>query len=177
MFKNVTCPACGRVNQISNVRKYLGKKVRLNCLNTACGKEIILDLTESQDEDKTVVIRKTPDASQMGKLIQKKGNKVLAEFFITKNENIAGRKSSTFIPDIVIHDDPYISRKQFVIKAIRAMDDPESFTFALMDCRSKNKTVLNGQALEAEEEIFLKDGDIIEAGTSTFEFLIREVTN
>lgn len=172
MFKNVTCPACGRVNQISNVRKYLGKKVRLNCLNTACGKEMVLDLTEAEDSDKTVVIRKPTNLKQMGKLIQKTGDKVLGEFILTKNEHVAGRNSSAFIPDIAVNDDPYISRKQFVIKTVSDNGNQERTHYMITDCKSKNKTLLNGQALESDEAIFLKDGDIITAGKSTFEFRI-----
>ncbi|MFZ1457235.1 MAG: FHA domain-containing protein [Saprospiraceae bacterium] len=172
MFKNVTCPACGRVNQISNVRKYLGKKVRLNCLNTACGKEMVLDLTEAEDSDKTVVIRNPKNVSIGGKLIQKKDNHAVAEFILNKNENIAGRNSPNFKADIIVQNDPFISRKQFMIKASSPAEDSGNISFSLCDCNSKNKTFLNGQALEAREEVFLKDGDIIEAGKSAFEFRI-----
>lgn len=172
MYKNVTCPACGRINQISNVKKYLGKKVRLNCLNTACGKEIILDLTEAEDNDTTVVVSNSHKIFHGGKLIQKKGDHVMAEYILSKKENIAGRNSAHYKADIIVQDDPYISRKQFVVKTNQTSDHPGKIAYSLIDCHSKNKTFLNGQALEANEEVFLKDGDIIEAGKSTFEFRV-----
>ncbi|MBL0026879.1 MAG: FHA domain-containing protein [Saprospiraceae bacterium] len=174
MFKNVTCPSCGRVNQISNVRKYIGKKVRLNCLNTACGKAIIPDLIDMDDGDMTIVIKKPTQSNQIGKLIHTSDNVIISEFVLAENENIAGRNSSTFTADIHINNDPYISRKQFIIKAASNAGDSGNFNFILSDCNSKNKTYLNGQALEANEEIFLRDGDIIAAGKSTFEFRISE---
>ena len=74
--------------------------------------------------------------------------------------------------DIAVNDDPYISRKQFVIKTVSDNGNQERTHYMITDCKSKNKTLLNGQALESDEAIFLKDGDIITAGKSTFEFRI-----
>ena len=173
MFKNIICPSCGRVNQINNVRKYLGKKVRLNCLNTGCGKEIIMDLNEESVEDKTIVVRKNESVINSGKLVYKNPNNDLSVFVLSKNENLAGRSNSSFKPDIEIKDDPYFSRKQFIIKVINISGTSGQFNYILTDCNSKNKTILNGKALEMNEEIFLNDHDIIQAGNSTFEFIVN----
>jgi len=170
MYKNVICQSCGKISQISNIQKYMGKKVRMNCLNTACGKEIIFDLTNDVAEDVTFVVKNVQNHKTAGKLIHKdeKGKRV--EYVLLKDDNIIGRHAHSASNDIGIKDDPYISRRQFIIRAKVDRNHSDVCEFTIEDCESKNKTFLNGKELRAGEEIFLVNGDIIKAGNTSFVF-------
>jgi len=170
MYKNVICQFCGKVNQISNVQKYLGKKVRMNCLNTACGKEMILDLTNDVHEDITFVVKNVQNHKTSGKLIHKDEKGKTVEYVLLKDDNVIGRHSHSSSNDIGIKNDPYISRRQFIIRAKVDRNQIDVCDFTIEDCESKNKTYLNGKELRVGEEIFLVNDDIIKAGNTSFVF-------
>lgn len=172
MYRNVACPKCGKINQINNISKYIGKKVRLTCLNTACGKEIILDLT-SEDSDTTVVANKIYAQQGKAELIQiEDGNNVKA-FAITKEENVIGRRSQNDPADIIIQNDPYLSRKHFCIKKLKVKQGNDQYEYLIYDLNVKNKTKINNCLLKEGEKLYLKDGDIIDAGTTKLVFNIK----
>jgi hypothetical protein len=172
MNKNVPCPKCGKINQILNVNKYMGKKVRLVCLNTACNQEIILDLTQ-EDSDTTVIVHQINRHQGSAELIQMVENKMVKAYPLFKEECIVGRRSQTDPPDIVIQHDPYLSRKQFGIKKQKLAQGEQMYEYMIFGCNAKNKTRINNSYLEAGEKYFLKDGDVIEAGTTTLVFNLK----
>jgi len=171
MFRNVPCPKCGKINQINNISKYIGKKVRLTCLNTACGKEIILDLT-NEDSDTTVVVNKTGTAFGNAELVQMSYGIKVKVYSISKDENIIGRKSHKDPADIIIAEDPYISRRHLCIQKVKQMEN--ECEYIVYDLNAKNKTKINNSALREGERIYLKDGDVIVAGNTTLVFNIKK---
>jgi pSer/pThr/pTyr-binding forkhead associated (FHA) protein len=170
MYRNIICQSCGKISQISNIQKYLGKKVRLNCLNTACNKEIILDLTNDVQDDTTFVVKNIQNYKTSGTLSHTDEEGKTREYVLIKDDNVVGRKSESTSNDIGIKDDPYISRRQFIIKTKVDAKHPDRCDFTIADCESKNKTYLNGKELKSGEEIFLIHNDVIKAGKSTFIF-------
>lgn len=148
----------------------MGKKVRMNCLNTACGKEIILDLTNDVAEDVTFVVKNVQNHKTAGKLIHKDEKGKTVEYVLLKDDNIIGRHAHAASNDIGIKNDPYISRRQFIIRAKVDRNHSDVCEFTIEDCESKNKTFLNGKELRAGEEIFLVNDDIIKAGNTSFLF-------
>jgi len=172
MFRNVPCPKCGKINQINNISKYIGKKVRLTCLNTACGKEIILDLT-NEDSDTTVVVNKINNHQGNAELVQIEDGNTVTAFPITKEENVIGRRSQNDPADIVIQDDPYLSRKHFCIKKLKVNQGNNQYEYLIYELNAKNKTKINNCFLKEGEKLYLKDGDIIDAGTTKLVFNIK----
>lgn len=172
MYRNVTCPKCGKVNQISNINKYIGKKIRLVCLNTACGKEILLDLT-NEDSDTTMVVNQTNRNLGQAELVQMADGIKVKVFPIDREENIVGRISQSEPADIIIKDDPYLSRKHLCIKKIKQKN--EAYEYMVFDLKARNKTKINNTSLKEGEKIFLKDGDVIVAGNTTLVFNIKKL--
>jgi pSer/pThr/pTyr-binding forkhead associated (FHA) protein len=174
MYRNVTCPGCNKINQITNVNKYIGKKVRLICLNTACGREIILDLTE-EDSDTTIVVHRNSNGNGKAELIQISDDNKNKVYPLIREESVVGRVSKNEPADIIIEHDPYVSRKHFCIKRqnnsqINGNGHNEYLIYGL---NAKNTTKVNDFELKEGEKVYLKDGDVIIAGTTRLVFQLK----
>lgn len=163
MNRNISCPHCKSINQINNIEKYFGKKARIYCLNSACNKEIILDLAqEAKHNEQTEVIQSKHSITSSASLTYKNEAVENNKLMLFKGDNVIGRSSKSSTPaDFMVNGDPYLSRRQFLIKY-------HNGEFSIMDCNSKNQTYLNGSLLMAGEEIFLVNNDQIKAGQTTF---------
>lgn len=166
MNRNVKCESCGKNNQIINIEKYFGKKARIYCLNSACNKGIILDLTnEVVQNDNTHIINNDSLHHSVYKLIYENKNVENQALNIFICDNVVGRLSSNEMKaDLVVSGDPYLSRRQFILRY-------KKDGYTISDCNSKNKTLLNGKELCQGEEIYLIEGDIISAGQTTFKYI------
>ena len=165
MNRNIICQSCGKTNQVNNIEKYVGKKVRLTCLNTACNKPIIIDLTEEIIEnDQTVLIKPKVNLSSTATLVHVSADGIKKYITLSNTENIIGRPSAALnSATIVIENDPYLSRKQFNIQC-------NGSEYIISVYKSKNQTYLNEKAVKEGDALFLKNGDKIVAGKSAFIF-------
>lgn len=169
MFRNIECPSCGRTNRVNNIENYFGKKARIYCLNTSCGKPIIIDLTrEVSSDDKTVLVgRLELNVNTNAFLNYETQNGEVVKYKLLPLDNVIGRgQTPGNQADLIIDEDPYISRRQFKIKA-------KDNNYTIVDCNSKNVTLLNNHPLNSGEEIYLHDGDIIIAGRTKFVFSLE----
>jgi len=96
--------------------------------------------------------------------------------FIIDQEFVSvGRKNSSgpnFKPDIeILTDDKFIGRVHCAIQK------KANKKFVIKDLESKNKTYLNGQALEPGEEIYLNDGDEIKIGRTSLKVTFIQSEN
>ena len=104
--------------------------------------------------------------SSKGKDLQKDGSKPIKIRFKNKTVNISksiriGRGQHN---DIVLDDDPLVSRKHAV------MERTEN-SCTIMDLGSTNGTYLNGDPLKTREPKKLKTGCVIKIGNTEFTFL------
>jgi hypothetical protein len=90
-------------------------------------------------------------------------------FLLPAKENLIGREGSDFHPEILIENDPGVSRHQALLL-------PRSDgTLVLRDLNSANGTLLNGQELIPGVDTPVKDGDTIALGAWT-RIAVRAVT-
>ena len=94
-------------------------------------------------------------------------------FELTSDFYTIGRKNSSgpsYRPDVeIVTTDKRISRKHAAIRK-------KKNGFTLKDLGSKNGILLNDAKLEPDEEIYLKDGDVFQIGSTNFKVSITEQT-
>jgi pSer/pThr/pTyr-binding forkhead associated (FHA) protein len=122
-----------------------------------------------QTENVTSILQKKKAAVQKALLIVHDEQTHLQSFTLPLGEATIGRKNSTK-PCLFMIDtkDAYMSRNHFSISTIT--NNTGVADYILRDSNALNHTFLNTRKLLAGEEIYLKDGDIIQAGETKIVF-------
>lgn len=170
---NVQCPKCKRVYKLKDPKKYSGK-VKFTCPNTACGHLIVTDLSEMKRQVSTglhtIVTGDVYTKMTRAYLSEIDANdRVKKTFFLIIGKNNLGRKPSGEGNDIVMIDDPMISRQHCVIEVI--LEDNIK-RYVIYDDNSTNGVEVNGRKLSKYDKIVLKNNDHIKLGMTLLKFVI-----
>ena len=170
----VTCPKCSTKIAVPVVEKDLGTKK--NCVCPKCDKKLVVPISESLaskfESDPTNIGKDFGDDISL--ILEVIPNDVTAyqSFELTSDYYTIGRSNTSgpeFRPDVeVITTDRKMSRKHVAIKRKGKVG------FTLIDLGSKNGVILNGQKLEPDEEMYVRDGDNFCIGDTSFRISIAE---
>ena len=159
--KAVKCPKCGHVSVITkdSGKPLMDKKKEI--------KETEDFNVEKAFQEGTTLIAKKEGMGELRVPVGKKlyleileGNEKGKSFEFQKGKIMVGRKGTDFVID-----DPNVSRKHFVIEAW-GRDQ-----YYIRDLASTNGTFLNGTRIVSTK---LKDGDIIDMGSTKLKFIVKE---
>lgn len=169
---SVTCPQCGFKLPVAITEDDLGKKKSCACPN--CQKKLTftvsMKLASKFGSDPTL----GGNENDISLLIETVPNAMTAyqSFELTSEYYTIGRKNSggpECRPDVeVATTDKKMSRKHAAIRK------KGKSGFTLKDIGSKNGVFVNGSKLDADEEIYLADGDTIRLGDTQFRVNIAE---
>lgn len=168
----VKCSKCAAVSAIQIVEEDVGTKKRLVC--SRCGHTFMVSIPASyatKFSKETFVGNKADDMSLLLEVMAD-GNNLAHTFELTAEYYTIGRKNNTGPanrPDIeIVTADMSMSRKHAVIKK------KGNVGFLLKDLASKNGVFLNDSKLDADEEVYLSDGDIIQLGHTKIRVVILQ---
>ena len=155
----VTCPKCSTKIAVPVVDNDLGTKKSVEC--PKCGKKLLVRISESLsskfDSAPTKIGNSDEEISLLLEVVPN-GVTSYQSFELTSDYYTIGRSNTSgpeYRSDVeIITTDKMMSRKHAAIKKKGKVG------FILMDLGSKNGTTLNGNKLEPDEEIYIKDGDI-----------------
>lgn len=169
----VKCPKCGSRLAVPVVEDDLGTKKQSVC--TKCRHKFLVaiptSLSSKFDSDPTNI---GTQEEQVVLLLETVGDAQTAfqSFELTSDYYTVGRKNNSgpaARPDVeVVTTDMKMSRKHAAIKR------KGKTGFTLKDLGSKNGVVVNGSKLDADEEVYLGDGDQFRLGDTTFKVTFAE---
>ncbi|MBQ8958427.1 MAG: FHA domain-containing protein [Bacteroidales bacterium] len=166
------CPKCGTALPILIAEADLGKTKQVAC--PKCGTKYNIPIPvayASKFESDPTLGGNEPDRSL---LLEVKANATTTyqTFNLTSDYYTIGRKNNSgpeHRPDVeVVTDDKKMSRKHAAIRK------KGKTGFTLKDLGSKNGIWVNGKRMDAEEEVYLADGDQFRLGETTFRVNIAE---
>ena len=180
---SVTCPKCTTKLAVPISRNDLGTKKSMTC--PKCHHNLIVNIPKSlasRFESDPTMIDSIPtqignNTNEMCLLLEIISNQDTdyQSFELTSDYYTIGRKNSSgpeYRPDVeVITTDKKISRKHVIIRK------RGNIGYTLKDLGSKNGVFLNGDKLDAEEEMYLHDGDVFKLGDTGFRVSITEKSN
>ncbi|MEM7655233.1 MAG: FHA domain-containing protein [Bacteroidota bacterium] len=149
----VKCPNCKSINRIKL------PQIGANPLHTP---------TPQPEHDATMVLAPEPQAQtaqELGWIIVHDEHAPTQTFPLKAGENVVGRKSVSKPADIMIEThDKFMSRHHCMLRV--AQDQRGQLQYLLSDLSSTNGTFLpeKDKKLDTYDEIFLQDGDTIQAG-------------
>lgn len=169
----VACPQCGVKAAVPITEKDLGTKKQGLC--PKCRKKFLIPIPANWkskfESDSTQVAGGMVDKSLVLEILQNDFTEYQS-FELTSDYYTIGRKNNggpEFRPDVeVMTTDKKMSRKHCAIRK-KGMTG-----FTLKDLGSKNGVILNGTKLDADEEVYLTDGDTIRIGDTQFHVSIAE---
>ncbi|MBR1513180.1 MAG: FHA domain-containing protein [Bacteroidales bacterium] len=169
------CPKCGTAMPILIAEADLGKTKQVACPKCGAHYNIPIPMTyASKFESDPTLGGNEPDRSL---LLEVMANATTAyqTFNLTSDYYTIGRKNSSgpeHRPDVEVETtDKKMSRKHAAIRK------KGKTGFTLKDLGSKNGVWLNGNKMDAEEEVYLSDGDQIRLGETTFRVNIAELSD
>lgn len=153
-----SCPSCLSKSAISITESDLGKKKQVIC--PKCKKVFSVPIPESLapkfESNPTKIGNEDKEISLLLEVVPNDAT-AYQSFELTSDYYTIGRRNSSgpeHRPDVeIITTDKKMSRKHAAIKRKGKVG------FVLIDLGSKNGVTLNGQKLEMDEELFIKDGD------------------
>ena len=170
----VTCPQCGTKLAVSVVETDLGKNKPGAC--PRCQKKFLISVPTSlaiKFESDPTMGGNEPDRSLLLE-VMKNDTTAYQSFNLTSDYYTIGRKNSSgpeHRPDVEVETaDKKMSRKHAAIRKKKT-------GFTLKDLASKNGVWLNGIKMDAEEEVYLDDGDQFRLGETTFLVNTTETNN
>lgn len=168
----VSCPQCATKLAVPVVEGNLGTKKQGGC--PKCGKKFLISipagLASKFESDPTL----GGNEAEQSLVLETVANGLTAyqSFELTSDYYTIGRKNSSgpeHRPDVeVATDDKKMSRKHAAIRK------KGKTGFTLKDLGSKNGVFLNGNRMDADEEVYLNDGDQFRLGETTFHVNIAE---
>lgn len=169
---SVACPKCATKLILPITESDVGTKKQ--CVCQKCKKIFILPiphtLASKFDSDPTIGGNSSNEVFLIIESISN-ANTASQTFELTSEYYTIGRKNCSgpeFRPDVeIVTTDKKISRKHAAVRK-------RGKGFTLKDLGSKNGISLNGTKLEADEEVYLTDGDIMQIGDSQFRVRITE---
>lgn len=167
------CPFCNTTVSFLEVASTNNSETKIECTNPKCGQIFSFHHTDSIKSTVNLIEKVEADAIT-GKLVLQ-GNTIslIPHFDLTENNTIIGRgiedKISGKARISINTEDTTMSRLQCEIRIIRdKFTDIVSYT--LKDLGSLNGTLLNGEKLIKEEEVYLQDNDILKLGNIAYKF-------
>lgn len=171
---SITCPQCVTKLVVPITEEDLGTKKPGTC--PKCRKKFLIPISAALaskfENDPTCV--GNGDDSEMALVIETVPNDFTAyqSFELTSDYYTLGRQNSSgpeYRPDVeVVTTDKKISRKHAAIRKRGKTG------FVIKDLGSKNGVMLNDNKLEADEEVYLSDGDQFQLGDTMFRVSIAE---
>lgn len=168
-----TCPKCGSHLVIALSENDLGKNKQIAC--PKCGSRYNIPVPMSYASkfvsDPTDI---GGDGNEMSLVLETVANDMTAyqSFKLTSEYYTIGRKNSSgpeHRPDVEVETtDKKMSRKHAAIRK------KGKTGFTLKDLGSKNGVFLNGKMMDADEEVYLSDGDQFRLGNTQFRINIAE---
>lgn len=169
---SVTCPQCGTKLALPVVETDLGNNKPGSC--PRCQKKFLISVPTSlasKFESDPTMGGNEPDRSLLLE-VMKNETTGYQTFNLTSDYYTIGRKNSSgpeHRPDVEVDTaDKKMSRKHAAIRK------KGKTGFTLKDLGSKNGVWLNGKKMDAEEEVYLDDGDQFRLGETTFRVNIAE---
>ncbi len=169
----VACPQCGSRLAVPVAENDLGAKKQVAC--PKCHKKFLIavpmSLASKFESDPTDIGGNT---SEQTLLLETLPNAMTAyqSFELTADYYTIGRKNSSgpeHRPDVEVEtSDKKMSRKHAAIRR------KGKTGFILKDLGSKNGVFLNGSRMDADEEVYLSDGDTFRLGETQFRVSIAE---
>ena len=169
------CPACKSLLPIPITAEDVGKKKHCEC--PKCHKKIVVAVPKTWASKFAADLTIVEGITEKSLLIETVCNDMTdyQSFAITAEYYTIGRKNNTgleYRPDVqLVSTDMKMSRIHAAIKKRGKLG------FTLKDLGSKNGTFLNEERLEADEEIYLYDGDTIRIGQTELRVSITEEGN
>lgn len=171
---SVTCPQCATKLAVPITEGDLGTKKPGAC--PKCHKKFLIPISVSLaskfESDPTCI--GNDDGTELTLVIETVPNEFTAyqSFELTSDYYTLGRQNNSgpeYRPDVeVVTTDKKISRKH------AAIGKKGKTGFVIKDLGSKNGVELNGSKLEADEEVYLSDGDQLRIGDTMFRVSIAE---
>ena len=173
---SVTCPKCSTKLAIPITEKDLGTKKQSEC--PKCQKKLLIPISDSLaskfESDPTNIGNDSGDDVSLILEVIPNGVTAYQSFELTSDYYTIGRCNSSgpeFRPDVeIITVDKKMSRKHAAIKRKGKVG------FTLVDLGNKNGVTLNGQKLEPDEEMYVKDGDEFGLGDTLIRISFTQVT-
>lgn len=104
-----------------------------------------------------------------GWLIIHDENTTQQTFTLKEGKQVVGRKSESKPCDIMVKtEDLYMSRNHFNIEVNKFVNG--MYGYSISDCNATNHTFVNLKQLRGGDELYLKDGDTIQAGETKIVF-------
>lgn len=169
---SISCPQCTTRLALPVVESDLGRQKQGGC--PKCGKKfniaIPVGLASKFESDPTLGGNEAECSLLVGTVPNV--HTAYQSFELTSDYYTIGRKNSSgpeHRPDVeVATDDKKMSRKHAAIRK------KGKTGFTLKDLGSKNGVFLNGNRMDADEEVYLNDGDQFRLGETTFHVNIAE---
>lgn len=169
-----TCPKCKSAMAITIMESDLGKTKQIACPNPKCGAKYNVPIPmayASKFESDPTLGGNEADRSLLLEVMANTTT-VYQSFELTSDYYTIGRKNNSgpeHRPDVeVATTDKKMSRKHAAIRR------KGKTGFTLKDLGSKNGVYHNGNRMDAEEEVYLNDGDQFRLGETTFHVNIAE---
>jgi len=170
-IKYIRCPKCEVALQVKNSS---GERVKpIRCPKCGASLLVMFNNTKEGQEDTQ---KPSPDAGEtrfaggmgMSDFCIMCGEK---KYSLQKGSNVVGRLAEGSGANVMIQtSDPYMSRRHAVITVIQLQDG--TLKVVITNGRNKNKTFVNGNALEEGDSVVLSVGDKIQMGKT-----IMKITN
>ena len=173
----IECKKCGRVAKVKVTEAIRGKTIQYNCKNPRCNELITFKIPaiEGREEKHTEVMVKLQEMKSAELVIKENKYQKEHSMLLTTGLQIVGRKSNSKEVDLpIITSDTTISRQHFIVNGF--VDKLGGLCFTIKDCESKMGTLLNGNKLKKEEELYLVNNDEISIGKSTIIFKAKYIT-
>lgn len=168
----VKCCRCGSPSALSIVEEDVGRKKQVVCHK--CRANFIVNIPTSyaskfvseptmggQEEDIALLLEVLENPKT-----EYQSFELTSDYYTIGRKNNSGPASR---PDIeVVTTDMKMSRKHAAIKK------KGKIGFSLKDLGSKNGVVFNNNKLDADEEVYLSDGDVFQLGDTKFRVTLSE---
>lgn len=169
---SVTCPQCATKLAVPVMESELGTKKQGMC--PKCHKKFLIPISTglaSMFESDPTLGGNEAESSLLIETVTS-GFTAYQSFELTSDYYTIGRKNSSgpgYRPDVeVMTTDKKMGRKHAVIRR------KGKTGFTLKDLGSKNGVFHNGNRLDADEEVYLSDGDMFRLGETTFRVSIAK---
>lgn len=169
---NIPCQSCNFNNKVQYDPSVGGKKIMFKCKNKVCKEFITIKLPKGvKATNSTIVVEKTKIVRRAQ--LELEENNEIIRYNIESGVSVIGRKSESKFPDICLNvADSSISRMHCMIECLE--DSGSKLNYILKDYKSKNGVFLNGVLLSKYDEVYLRNNDEIQLGTTSLKFTTIE---
>lgn len=188
----VKCGKCGTNLKFDETKYAQNKELVLKCPKCQAKNKVVIPgqqtnfntitddttLVDNGNDDKTLVDN-TDYSKQASPNPQKKGKEIIGwlvlhtenvkpiTYELYEGDNILGRPTNDNSVDVPIANDRYVSRKHCCIQVVGSHSQ---WQYLLFDKGSTNGTYLNTEKLKSQDQMYLVEGDTVQAGRTKFVF-------